>query len=78
MIVISIPVLIAFRASAKAFLTERTSIAVVQLAGAACLLVVLFVHVSEAFGLLPSGFNDRAILQLDAKTPIFAKCLTDC
>ena len=53
-IVISIPILIAFGASAIAFVRERTPIALVQLAGAVCLLVVMFAHISEAFGLLPS------------------------
>jgi hypothetical protein len=52
--VISIPILIAFGASARAFVRERTSIALVQLAGAVCLLIVMFAHVSEAFSLLPS------------------------
>ena len=53
-IVISIPILIAFGASAIAFARERTPVALVQLAGAVCLLVVMFAHISEAFGLLPS------------------------
>ena len=54
LLVISIPVLIAFGASVIAFVSERTPIALVQLAGAACLLVVMFAHISEGFGLLPS------------------------
>ena len=53
-IVISIPILIAFGASAIAFVREGTPIALVQLAGAVCLLVVMFAHIAEAFGLLPS------------------------
>ena len=53
-IVISIPILIAFGASAIAFVREGTPIALVQLAGAVCLLVVMFAHISEAFGLFPS------------------------
>ena len=53
-IVVSIPILIAFGASAIAFPRERTPIALVQLAAAVCLLVVMFAHISEAFGLFPS------------------------
>lgn len=53
-IVISIPVFIAFGASAIAFKKERTLTALVQLIGAVCLLAVVFAHVSEAFDLLPS------------------------
>jgi hypothetical protein len=53
-IVISIPVLIAFGASAIAFVKERTPIALVQLVGAGCLLVVIFTHISEAFDMFPS------------------------
>ena len=53
-IVINIPVLIAFGASAVAFVKERTPIALVQLVGAVCLLVVIFTHIAEAFDLFPS------------------------
>jgi predicted Na+-dependent transporter len=53
-IVFGIPVSIAFAASALAFTKEKTLIALLQLIGAACLLVVIFTHMSEAFHLFPS------------------------
>jgi predicted small integral membrane protein len=54
LIVFGVPVFIAFAASALAFAREKTLIALVQLIGAVCLVVVLFTHISEAFGLFPS------------------------
>ena len=53
-IVIGVPVLIATGASAAAFAKERNLIALVQLIGAICLLVVILAHVAEAFNLLPA------------------------
>lgn len=53
-IVIAIPVLIALVGSAVTFAREKTTFAFVQLAGAICLLVVIFAHVSEALNILPS------------------------
>lgn len=53
-IVISIPVFIAFGASTTAFVKERTLIALVQLIGAICLVVVILAHIMEAFDLFPS------------------------
>ena len=53
-IVAAIPVLIALVGSAMTFARERTGLALVQLAGAVCLLVVIFAHISEALGILPS------------------------
>jgi len=54
MIVISIPVFIAFGVSTVAFAKERTLVSLAQLTGAVCLVVVIFAHISEAFNLFPS------------------------
>ena len=54
LIIIGIPVCIAFGASLASFAKEKTGMALTQLAGAAFLLVVIFAHVFEAFALIPS------------------------
>ena|SRR5215469_7012863 len=53
-IAISVPVLIVFGSSAVAFAKERTLMALIQLAGAVCLLVVIVAHFSEAVDYFPS------------------------
>ena len=53
-IVFGIPVFNAFAASALAFAKEKTLIALMQLIGAVCLLVVVFTHFLEAFDLWSS------------------------
>ena len=54
LILIGISVCIAFGASIASFAEEKTGIALTQLIGAFFLLVVIFAHVSETFGFLPS------------------------
>ena len=54
LILIGIAVCIAFGASIASFAEEKTGIALTQLVGACFLLVVIFAHVSEAFGFIPS------------------------
>jgi predicted Na+-dependent transporter len=53
-ILVSIPVLLAFGASAWTCAREKTLAALVQLLGAFCLLGVVFAHFAEALSLLPS------------------------
>lgn len=52
--VISIPILIVVVGSTLTFAREKTTLVFVQLAGAACLLVVVFAHFSEALDFLPA------------------------
>ena len=40
--------------SARSFAKEKTALAMTQLVGAGLLLVVIFAHVCEAFGFIPS------------------------
>ena len=54
LILIGIPVCIAVGASVATFAEEKTGIELTQLIGASFLLVVIFAHVSEAFGFIPS------------------------
>ena len=54
LILIGVAVCIAFGASIASYAEERTAMALTQLVGAAFLLVVIFAHVSEAFGFIPS------------------------
>jgi hypothetical protein len=54
LILIGISVCIVFGASIASYAEEKTAMALTQLAGAAFLLVVIFAHVSEAFGFIPS------------------------
>ena len=54
LIVIGVPVCIVFGASVWSFAEEKTGIALTQVVGAALLLVVIFAHLSEVFGLVPS------------------------
>jgi hypothetical protein len=51
---IGIPVSIAVGASIASFAEEKTGMALTQLVGACFLLVVIFAHVSEAFGFIAS------------------------
>lgn len=54
LIMIGTVVCIVCVASARSFARERTSLAITQLVGAGFLLVVIFAHICEAFGLIPS------------------------
>lgn len=54
LITIGIVVGIICGASARSFTKEKTTLAILQLVGAGCLLVVIFAHVCEAFGFFPS------------------------
>lgn len=47
-------VCVVFGASARGFAREKTALAMTQLVGAGFLLVVIFAHVCEAFGFIPS------------------------
>ena len=51
---IGIPVCIVVGASIASFAEEKTRMALMQLVGASFLLVMIFAHVSEAFGFIPS------------------------
>ena len=51
---VGIPVCIAVGASIASFVEEKTGMALTQLVGASFLLVVIFAHVSEAFGFIAS------------------------
>ena len=53
LIAIAIPVGLIFAASLAVFAKKKTTEALTQLVGATFLLVVIFVHVSEAFGFFP-------------------------
>lgn len=53
-ILISVLILIVLVGSSLTFIKEKTVFASVQLAGAVCLLVVVFAHVAEALGVLPA------------------------
>ena len=54
LILIGISVCIAFGVSMASYAKEKTAMALTQLVGAAFLLVVIFAHVSEALGFIPS------------------------
>lgn len=54
LILIGISVCIAFGASIASYAAEKTAMALTQLVGAAFLLVVIFAHVCEGFGFIPS------------------------
>ena len=54
LIMIGTVVCIACGASARSFAREKTALAMTQLVGAGFLLVVMFAHVCEAFGFIPS------------------------
>ena len=54
LILIGISVCIVFGASIASYAEEKTVMALTQLVGATFLLVVIFAHVSEAFGFNPS------------------------
>jgi hypothetical protein len=53
LLAIGAPVCIAFALSAASLIEERTAWSFVQLLGAFCLMIVVFAHVAEAFGLFP-------------------------
>ena len=54
LILIGVSVCIALGASIASYAEEKTAMALTQLVGAAFLLVVIFAHVSEAVGFIPS------------------------
>lgn len=54
LIVIGTVVCIVCGVSATSFAKEKTALATTQLVGAGLLLVVMFAHVCEVFGLIPS------------------------
>jgi hypothetical protein len=54
LIFIGTPICIAFGASIASYAEEKTAMALTQLVGATFLLVMIFAHVSEAFGFIPS------------------------
>ena len=53
LIAIGAPVCFAFVLSIISLIEERTAWSFVQLLGAACLMIVVFAHVAEAFSLFP-------------------------
>lgn len=54
LVIIGTVVCVVFGASARRFATEKTTLAMTQLVGAGFLFVVIFAHVCEAFGFIPS------------------------
>ena len=63
LVLIGVPICAAFGASAISFAKERTAWSLLQLLGAAFLLVVAFTHLAEAFHLFASmgwGLPDSA------------------
>lgn len=54
LIAIGIPVCLVFAASIVSFTKEKSAMALAQLVGAMFLLVVVFAHISEAFGFVAS------------------------
>ena len=68
LLVVGVPVIAAFVAAIALFGKERTVWSLLQLIGAACLVVVIFAHVAEAYHLFPRmgwGLSDSAGHYLD-------------
>lgn len=51
---IGVPVFLVFAVSVLVATREKGAMASAQLAGAGCFVVVIFAHIAEAFGFLPS------------------------